>query len=117
MQQQYRLSRNRQFSYVYRKGAKASSRDLTLLFVKSQQKRVGFSVSKKVGCAVVRNRTKRRLRECIRPQLPELKSGLYVIVAHPSAAEKTFVQLQRSLELLLGKLSLVRSGQSPLPPA
>ena len=116
MQQQYRLSRNRQFSYVYRKGVKASNRDLTLLFVKSQQKRVGFSVSKKVGCAVIRNRTKRRLRECMRPQMPTLKCGLYVIVANPSAAEKTFAQLQHSLDHLRGKLSLARGGQPPLPP-
>ena len=117
MQQQYRLNRNSQFSYVYRRGAKASGRDLTLLYVKSGQKRVGFSVSKKVGCAVVRNRTKRRLRECMRPRLPELKSGLYVIVAHPSAAERTFLQLQRTLESLIAKLALQRGDQTPVKPS
>ena len=112
MQQQHRLSQNRQFTYVYRRGIKASNKDLTLLYVKSAQKRVGFSVSKKVGCAVTRNRTKRRLRECIRPQLAELKSGLYVVVAHPTAAERTFVQLQRGLNTLLDKLTL-RRGDAP----
>ena len=117
VQQQHRLSRNRQFTYVYRRGIKASCRDLTLLYVKSQQKRIGFSVSKKVGCAVIRNRTKRRLRECIRPQLQELKGGLYVIVAHPSAAERTFAQLQRSLDTLLCKLTLYHSEQSPTKPS
>lgn len=57
MQRQNRLGPNRQFSYVYRRGKRVSTRDLTLLYVKNRQKRVGFSVSKKVGVAVVRNRT------------------------------------------------------------
>ncbi|MEA4999215.1 MAG: ribonuclease P protein component [Candidatus Limiplasma sp.] len=113
MQQQHRLSRNRQFSYVYRRGAKASNKDLTLLYVKNTQQRVGFSVSKKVGCAVKRNLVKRRLRECVRARLPELKAGLYVIVAHPGAAEKTFAQLDRSLEALLHRLTLYRGEQPP----
>lgn len=113
MQQQHRLNRNRQFSYVYRRGTRASCREITLLYVRSSQKRVGFSVSKKVGCAVTRNRTKRRLRECIRPQLPELKSGLYVIVAHPTAAERSYAQLQRSLDGLLHRLALYAGEQLP----
>ena len=89
---------------------------MTLLYVRNTQKRVGFSVSKKVGCAVTRNLTKRRLRECIRPKLPDLKNGLYVIVAHPTAAERTFVQLQHTLELLIAKLALTKSDQSPQKP-
>ena len=76
MQRQNRLGPNRQFTYVYRRGKRASCKELTLLWVRSNQKRIGFSVSKKVGVAVVRNRTKRRLRECVRPLLPEMRSGL-----------------------------------------
>ena len=113
MQKQFRLNRDSQFRYVYRRGAKASGRDLTLLYVKSAQKRVGFSVSKKVGCAVLRNRTKRRLRECVRPRLPNLKNGLYVVVAHPSAAERTFAQLEQCLQALMDKLALFRSTTPP----
>jgi ribonuclease P protein component len=109
VQKQYRLNRNSQFRYVYRRGAKASCRDLTLLYVKSPQKRVGFSVSKKVGGAVTRNLTKRRLRECMRPRLASMKSGLYVLVAHPSAAQRTYAQLDKSLQALMGKLSLYSS--------
>ncbi len=106
MQRQYRLCQNRQFSYVYRRGTRGSCKDFMVLYVKSQQKRVGFSVSKKVGVAVVRNRTKRRLRESIRPLIPRLKSGLYVIVARPSAADRPFVELQKSMDALLKKMNL-----------
>ena len=111
MQQQHRLSRKRQFTYVYRRGAKASSRELTLLYVRNAQQRVGFSVSKKVGCAVVRNLTKRRLRESMRLRLNDLKSGLYVVVAHPCAAERDYAQLTKSLESLLHRLALYRGEQ------
>lgn len=104
MQQQYRLRKNRQFSYVYHRGVRVSARDLALLYVRNTHKRVGFSVSKKVGCAVVRNRVKRRLRECVRPHLPQMRNGLYVIVAQPSAAERSFAQLQSAVDALLRKL-------------
>lgn len=104
MQRQNRLGPNRQFSYVYRRGKRASTKDLTLLYVKNRQKRVGFSVSKKVGVAVVRNRTKRRLRECVRPLLARMSGGLYVFVARPSAADRPFEQLGRQVEQLMGRV-------------
>ena len=108
VQRQNRLGQNRQFNYVYRRGKKASCRELSLLYVRNKEKRIGFSVSKKVGVAVVRNRTKRRLRESIRPLLPQLKSGLYVFVARPAAAELTFQELQSRVKYLLRKSETLR---------
>ena len=107
MQRQNRLGPNRQFSHVYRRGKRVSTRDLTLLYVKNRQKRVGFSVSKKVGVAVVRNRTKRRLRECVRPLLECMDGGLYVFVARPSAAEQSFQQLSRQVSQLLTRAGTI----------
>ena len=104
LQRQNRLGPNRQFSYVYRRGKKASCRELSLLYVRNRDKRIGFSVSKKVGVAVVRNRTKRRLRECVRPLLAQMKSGLYVFVARPSAAECSYQELESRIKHLLRKL-------------
>ena len=40
--------------------------------------RTGIIVSRKVGNAVMRNRTKRRLRELVRHELPGLPSGLWI---------------------------------------
>ena len=108
MQRQNRLGANRQFNYVYRRGKKASCRELSLLFVKNNQKRVGFSVSKKVGVAVVRNRTKRRLRECVRPLLPQMRSGLYVFVARPDAANCSFQELSAKVKQLLKKMDVLK---------
>ena len=50
--------------------------------------RVGFVVSKAVGGAVVRNRTKRRLRALVADRLPGIPTGLDLVVrANPPAAD------------------------------
>jgi len=103
MERRYRLQKNRAFQYVYRRGHSVACRDLVMLLAPAKQLKVGFSVSKKVGKAFVRNKVKRRLRECIRPHLGDVKNGLYVIVARPSAAEATFQSLQRDVAYLLKK--------------
>ena len=103
MERRYRLQKNRAFQYVYRRGHSVACRDLVMLLAPARQLKVGFSVSKKVGKAFVRNKVKRRLRECIRPHLGDVKNGLYVIVARPSAAEATFQSLQRDVAYLLKK--------------
>ena len=74
-----------------------------MLFAPSKELKVGFSVSRKVGNAVVRNKTKRRLRECFRPYLGDVKTGLYVIVARTSAAEAAFDDLRKDVRYLLKK--------------
>jgi len=107
VERSYRLQKNKQFQYVYRRGKSAACKDLVLIFAKGSKTRVGFSVSKKVGNAVVRNRTKRRLREAFRPYLGQLKRGLYVVVARPSAAEASYQNLCKSLAYLVNKQSLL----------
>lgn len=110
MQRQYRLGPDRQFRYVYRRGVRVSGGDLTLLYVRSRQKRVGFSVSKKVGGAVVRNRVKRLLREVFRPRMTSLPQGLYVVVARPGLPQQSFHQLSQNVDSLLRKLARAQSA-------
>ena len=110
MEKQVRLQKNRAFQYVYRHGHSVACHDLVMLFARGKKLKVGFSVSKKVGNAVVRNKIKRRLRECFRPHLGDVKPGLYVIVARPSAAKATFQSLQRDVCYLLKKQNAWKEG-------
>jgi ribonuclease P protein component len=67
--------------------------------------RVGFVVSKAVGNAVVRNRTKRRLRAVIATELSGIPAGVDVVVrAQPAASNATFAELSESLKPLLHRV-------------
>ena len=66
--------------------------------------RVGFVVSKAVGGAVVRNRTKRRLRAIMAGRLAGIPDGTDVVVrANPAAADATYGELDAELDRLLGR--------------
>jgi ribonuclease P protein component len=49
--------------------------------------RIGYSVPRSTGGAVVRNRVRRRLREALRPRLPEL-TGLDLVVSVSAEAAR-----------------------------
>ena len=110
MQKAYRIRKNGQFHYVFRKGKSMRTHLLSLVYVRAGKLQVGFAVNKKVGHAVVRNRVKRRLRECFRQQIPSLKNGFYVFVARPEAADATYWQLEQAMRSLLKRHGLYRNA-------
>lgn len=110
MQRQYRIRKNGQFQYVFRKGKGLGCREMSLTYVRAGRMQAGFSVSKKVGNAVIRNRVKRRMRECFRLQIPALKKGFYVFAARPAAAEASYAQLEKAMNSLLRRHDLYRDA-------
>lgn len=67
--------------------------------------RVGFVVSRAVGGAVVRNRTKRRLRALVGARLAGLPNGLDLVVrANPPAGAASSRELAEGLDPLLHKV-------------
>ena len=67
--------------------------------------RVGFVVSKAVGNAVVRGRTKRRLRAIAGTRLSGIPDGLDIVVrANPSAAQADFDELDDAFARALDKV-------------
>jgi ribonuclease P protein component len=68
--------------------------------------RVGFTVSRQVGNAVVRNRVRRRLRELVRQvDAGRLQVGHdYVLVGRPAALAASFGDLARELDAALDRI-------------
>lgn len=74
--------------------------------------RVGFTASRKVGNAVVRNRSKRRLRALAAEILSARATGAtdYVLVCRQETAVRPFDELRRDLTTALGRLKLLRDA-------
>ena len=68
--------------------------------------RVGFTVSRKVGNAVIRNRVRRRLREIARQVIPgQARPDLdYVLVGRQGALERDFAVRRQELVEALKRL-------------
>ena len=97
----HRLRSSAEFGVTVRRGRRAGTRTLVVHVARPSQDgpvRVGFVVGKPVGGAVVRNRTKRRLRALARPLLPQVLPGTQVVVrANPPAAGASTAALERDL--------------------
>ena len=113
MNKKYRLRRNRDFQYTYRKGRSLGHPLLVLIYRETNrnENRIGFSITKKFGNAVQRNRIKRQLREILRLQLQHLRQGYDMIfVVRKEAGEASYHTLESAVINLLKKGKLYKQG-------
>ena len=104
-----RLRKNKHFRYVYKHGETKSYKLLLLTFVKSKLSypKVGFSVSKKIGKSVVRNKVKRRLRSAFCELLPCIKQNYnYVFSAKAGIETLTYAEIVENMKQLFVKNNL-----------
>ena len=105
------ITKPEQYTLVYAKG---SSWSCDLVVMKALPNglpltRCGFSVSRRVGKAVVRNRVKRLLREIVRPM--PLKNGWDIVfIARPAVATADYTSLKRAVEGLLSRARLLEAA-------
>lgn len=106
LRKEQRLSKNREFQLVYRRGRSHVNRHAVLYTLPRSPKqptRIGFVTGKKVGCAVERNRCRRLMKEVYRLHQHELLPGFDLVLIGRSplkhldyvAAEKSILQLLR----------------------
>lgn len=104
-----KIKRSSDFKNVYRYGKSISNQYIVMYYLENNLgiNRVGFSVSKKVGKSVVRNRYKRLLYENFRLLDRDLFKGYDIIfIARNKIVEADFYMVGNAMRRLLTKSSL-----------
>ena len=105
------LKQNRDFRAVYTRGKSAVSPRAVLYCRKNRREknRVGFTVSRKLGNAVTRNRVRRRLREIMRLHAAEVRQGYdLILVARTRAVGSDYGKLEADVLRCLSQLHLLK---------
>ena len=102
------LTKPKQYALVYREGRSQVNNIVVLKILTNGLglSRYGFSVSKRVGKAVVRNRVKRLLREILRTT-PVKPGWDMVFIARRGIANTRYAELKKSVESLLSRAQLL----------
>lgn len=110
MKKAYRVKKNNEFQEVFKKGKSFANRQFVVYSLKKPDQshfRVGISVSKKLGNAVMRNRIKRYIRQAFHELEKDLEDDYdYIVIARKPTAEMNFFEIKSSLIHVL-KLSKV----------
>lgn len=109
------VKENYEVRRIYRKGKSAVSPQLVIYCQRNRRghSRLGVSVSTKLGCAVVRNRVRRRIREIYRLNKAKMLPGYdLIVVARVRAVETDYQKLDRTYLRLLEQLDLLREDPS-----
>ena len=109
------LKKNYDFRRAYRKGRSAAEPCLVVYARRNntgRENRVGYTVSNKLGCAVVRNRVRRRLREIYRLNEQRFRSGYdIVVVARGRSVPADYQRLEREFMRACAGLGLLKEAQ------
>ncbi|MFW6377234.1 MAG: ribonuclease P protein component [bacterium] len=102
------LKKNKEFRRVYNRGKSIASRYLVLYYFpnQSQESKLGLSISKKIGNAVVRNKIRRRIKEIIRLK-KNIKRGFDLIfIARMPIVELDYSRMEKDVNKLIKRAGL-----------
>ncbi|RPI95717.1 MAG: ribonuclease P protein component, partial [Chloroflexi bacterium] len=94
-----------------RRSGKSYAHPLIVLIVQTHDQprvKVGVTAGRTVGTAVYRNRAKRLLREAMRPLIPNIASGLdLILIARPGLVSATLEETRQALLNLLQRAQIL----------
>lgn len=99
------IKKNREFRRIYAEGLSTADKFLVLYRSPKREEaaRIGISISRKVGGAVVRNRIKRRIKEILRKNIGRLGNYDIIFVVRVAANKADFEDLEKSVNHFLVK--------------
>ena len=104
------IKENSDFKRAYYRGKSVVKKRIVVYYRKNrlEENRLGVTVSPKIGCAVIRNRVRRLIKENYRI-LQGLQEGYdIVIVARSSSKDSSFDDIGKDLRKALSECSLLR---------
>ena len=109
MKKELRVKRNEDFQKIIQARKSVACKEFVLYSLKNEceHMRIGFSVSKKLGNAVTRNRIKRQVREMAREVFDSNYSYDYVLIVRNGYLEKDFHQNLESLQVLYSRMNKI----------
>jgi ribonuclease P protein component len=105
------LRNTRQFNQVYKRGKSIVNRHVVMYYSRNQlgYNQIGFSVSKKVGKAVVRNRVKRVMKELYRLNVENIVDGYDIVfVARVRSKDSSYKEIEKAMLDCFKKGNLMR---------
>lgn len=111
MERRYRLRENEDFQKARREGRSWTQPLMVLCVLPNSlsHSRFGFSVSRRIGKATVRNRVKRMMRETVRRRISEIPPGQdLVFIARAPIAGAPFPEVEAAVERLLSQAGLIK---------
>jgi ribonuclease P protein component len=116
MRKSYRIKKELEFQKVFEtRNSFANKKFVVYVMDKPEQPhfRVGISVGKKIGNAVMRNYTKRRIRQSILEFKPLLRQDVdFLVIARPQASGLPMNEVKQQLEHVFKLAGLFASKQS-----
>lgn len=110
MKKKYRVKKSKEFEQVLKEGRSFANRQFVVYSLKKPGQahfRIGISVGKKIGNAVVRNKIKRYIREAFHEMENDLHMEYdYIIIARKPTKDMNYFEIKKSLIHVL-KLSKV----------
>lgn len=104
------LRKNKQFQCIYRNGKSYANKYMVLYVmpINGKQTSVGFAAGKRLGNAVVRNRTKRLLREAYRLHQSAIKPNFYLLVGRKPMVGVKYAAVSKAFEDLCARAGIVK---------
>ena len=108
MKKIFLIKKNKDYKKIYNRGISLANRYAVIFAMENQlgYSRFGYSVSKKIGKAVVRNKVKRRLKEISKNYVDRLAGGYdYIIIARKGIEKLDFYQIKNNMENLVYRIN------------
>ena len=102
-----RLKRNKDFQFLFNRGSRSQTPNLIVIYHKSRGFKVGYSVSKKHGKSVVRNRIKRLLRASFNALKKDIKPSYFIIFLPRVKDNYSYQTFYRDMKYLLEKEGII----------